>query len=94
MEIELLHNYIIVEDQKENIKTTKGGLMLSSDQREDMRFKKAKVIKVGRDAKWVKETDIVHYDKNGAQELLFPLEGYQIITEAHIILIEREKKRT
>ena len=42
------NNLVIKKIEKPN-KTTKGGLILSEKQREDIRFQKAEVVKIGFD---------------------------------------------
>ena len=41
--------YIIINPIKEDNKTTKGGLILAEAQREDVRYRRAKVVKPGSD---------------------------------------------
>ena len=46
------NNLVIKKIEKPN-KTTKGGLILSEKQREDIRFQKAEVVKIGFNVKHV-----------------------------------------
>ena len=39
--------YIVIDPVKETQKQTKGGLILGEKQREDIRFQKAEVVKIG-----------------------------------------------
>ena len=41
--------YIVIDPIKENGSVTKGGLLLTEKHREDIRYKKAKVLIVGND---------------------------------------------
>ena len=55
--------YIVIDPAKEvNIKTD-GGLILSEKQREDIRYRRAKVVKPGSDVKILKTGDEIYYDK-------------------------------
>ena len=46
--------YIVIEPIKEVNSTTKGGLILAEKQREDIRYRRAKVIKPGSDVSSIK----------------------------------------
>ena len=62
------NNLVIKKIEKPN-ETTKGGLILSEKQREDVRFQKAEVIKVGDTVVAVKEKDIIYFDKAAAHRI-------------------------
>ena len=52
------NNLVIKKIEKPN-QSTKGGLLLTEKQREDVRFQKAEVIKVGDTVVAVKEKDVI-----------------------------------
>ena len=56
--------YIIVDPIKEVDTTTKGGLILAEKQREDIRYRRAKVIEPGFDVKVLNKGDEIYYDRN------------------------------
>ena len=47
--------YIVIEPIKETDVTTKGGLILAEKQREDVRYRRAKVIEPGSDVSCIKK---------------------------------------
>jgi len=47
--------YIIITDVEEKTKETKGGLLLSSKQREDIRYRQARVLEIGTEVVGVKK---------------------------------------
>ena len=55
--------YIVISPMKETETKTKGGLLLAEAQREDIRYRKAKVIEPGSDVKVLNRGDEVYYDK-------------------------------
>ncbi len=55
--------YIVIEPIKEVDSTTKGGLILAESQREDIRYRRAKVVEPGSDVKVLKTGDEIYYDK-------------------------------
>ena len=56
--------YIVIDPIKEVDTTTKGGLILAEKQREDIRYRRAKVIEPGSDVSVLKKGDEVYYDKS------------------------------
>jgi co-chaperonin GroES (HSP10) len=63
LEMKAVGKYIVIDPAKEvNIKTD-GGLILSEKQREDIRYRRAKVVKPGSDVKILKTGDEIYYDK-------------------------------
>ncbi len=55
--------YIVIDPIKETDMTTKGGLILAEKQREDIRYRRAKVVEPGSDVKLLNKDDEVYYDK-------------------------------
>ncbi len=51
--------YIVIKPVKETDVKTKGGLILSEKQREDVRYRRAKVVEPGSDVKVLKKHDEV-----------------------------------
>ena len=58
--------YIIIEELKEDIKKTDGGLMLAESHREDIRYRKGKVVSTGNNLeidntifKVIEERDVI-----------------------------------
>ena len=55
---------LIIKKEKQGTSETKGGLLLTENQREDLRYNKAKVISVGSEVIGVEENDNIYYDKH------------------------------
>ena len=80
------NNLVIKKIEKPN-ETTKGGLILSEKQREDIRFQKAEVIKVGDTVIAVKEKDIIYFDKAAAHRIEIDKEPYHVIRQENVVVV-------
>jgi len=80
------NNLVIKKIEKPN-ETTKGGLILSEKQREDVRFQKAEVIKVGDTVVAVKEKDVIYFDKAAAHRIEIDKEPYHVIRQENVVVV-------
>jgi len=80
------NNLVIKKIEKPN-ETTKGGLILSEKQREDIRFQKAEVIKVGDSVVAVKKDDIIYFDKAAAHRIEIEKEPYHVIRQENVVVV-------
>ena len=80
------NNLVIKKIEKHN-ETTKGGLILSEKQREDIRFQKAEVIKVGDTVIAVKEKDIIYFDNAAAHRIEIDKEPYHVIRQENVVVV-------
>jgi|TARA_Y100000289_G_scaffold63740_1_gene74630 co-chaperonin GroES (HSP10) len=76
-----INKYIIVENVKEEMKT-ESGLLLSEQDAEQFRYRKAKVVTPGTEVKSINKNDIIYYDKRA---------GYQMVLEGLTCSIIREQ---
>ena len=79
--------YIVIEPIKEVNSTTKGGLILAEKQREDIRYRRAKVIKPGSDVQVLNVGDEVYYDKAAGFNIEINKEPYKVIKEHDVVII-------
>ena len=79
--------YIIIDPIREVDTTTKGGLILAEKQREDIRYRRAKVIQPGSDVKILKKGDEVYYDKSAGFNIEINKEEYKVIKEFDVVII-------
>ena len=56
--------YVVVKETESKSSKTQGGLLLSSKQREDIRYRQAKIRSVGSDVKGLKAGNDVYYDRS------------------------------
>lgn len=79
--------YIAVKNIDEEI-TTKSGIILSGEDANQLRYKKATVAKPGTDVTVISEGDVVYYDKGHGFTMLIGEEQYTIIREADVVVVE------
>jgi|TARA_Y100000015_G_scaffold26534_1_gene25711 co-chaperonin GroES (HSP10) len=80
------NNLVIKKIEKPN-QSTKGGLLLTEKQREDVRFQKAEVIKVGDTVVAVKEKDVIFFDKAAAHRIEIDKEPYHVIRQENVVVV-------
>ena len=78
--------YIIAKDLAEEIKT-QSGLVLSGDDANQFRYKKAVVIKPGTDVSTIGELDIIYYDKGHSFTMIINDEQFTILRESDVVVI-------
>jgi len=79
--------YIVIDPIKEVDTKTKGGLILAESQREDIRYRRAKVIKPGTDVKALKIGDEIYYDKSAGFKIEIKKEEYKVIKEFDVVVV-------
>ena len=78
--------YIVIKTIEEEIKT-KSGLLLSSEDANQLRYKKGVVVKPGSDVSVIKEKDNIYYDKRAGFSLLINEQIYTIIQERDVVVV-------
>tara|TARA_R110002012_G_scaffold142813_2_gene300923 strand:+ start:1297 stop:1557 length:261 start_codon:yes stop_codon:yes gene_type:complete len=79
--------YIVIEPIKENDTVTQGGLILAEKQREDIRYRQAKVVKVGEDVKAIKNGDNIYYDRSSGFNIEIKKDTYKVIKEFDVVVV-------
>ena len=79
--------YIVISPIKETETKTKGGLLLAEAQREDIRYRRAKVVEPGSDVKVLNKGDEVYYDKAAGFNIEIKKEQYKVIKEQDVVII-------
>jgi co-chaperonin GroES (HSP10) len=79
--------YVVIEPIKEVDVQTKGGLILAEKQREDIRYRIAKVIEPGSDVSLLKKGDEVYYDKAAGFNIEIKKQEYKVIKEHDVVII-------
>lgn len=78
--------YIVIEEIKEKIKT-ESGILLTSDDSNQLRYKKGLILIPGTDVSTVKKNDTVYYDKRAGHSMVLNNEMVSIITEPDIVVV-------
>ena len=79
--------YIVISPIKETETKTKGGLLLAEAQREDVRYRRAKVVEPGSDVKVLNKGDEVYYDKAAGFNIEIKKDRYKVIKEQDVVII-------
>ena len=78
---------LIIEKIKEGITKTKGGFMLSEGQREDIRYIRANVLKIGEDVVGVKEGDEIFYDRHAGHKIEIDKDTSHVIKLIDVVVV-------
>ena len=78
--------YIVIKDKQESIKT-ESGLILSGEDTNQLRYKRAIVIAVGTEVGAINEDDELYYDKAHSFTMLINDEQFTIISERDVVVV-------
>ena len=78
--------YIVIKTIEEEIQT-KAGRLLSSEDANQLRYKKGVVIKPGSDVGVIKEGDLIYYDKRAGFSMLIKDEVFTVIQERDVVVV-------
>ena len=78
---------IVIETIKENGTKTKGGLLLAESHREDIRYRKGKVIETGTDVVGVQNEDNIYYDRHAGFKIEIKNKIYTVIKENDVVIV-------
>ncbi len=77
---------IIIQTIDEQIKT-ESGLLLSSEDANQLRYKKGLIVKSGTEVSSIKEGDTIYYDKRSGYSMIINDEQYTIIQEKDVVVV-------
>ena len=78
---------LIIKKIKEGTTKTKGGLLLSENQRDDIRYIEAEVLSIGTEVEGVKEGDSIFYDRHAGNKIEISKETYHVIKLQDIVVV-------
>ena len=78
--------YIAIKKVKEEI-TTKSGLLLSGDDVDGIRYKKATVAESGTDVTVINKGDTIYYDSRAGYTMFIEDEQFTIIQEHDVVVV-------
>ncbi len=79
--------YIVIKEIEDKATTTKGGLLLSSKQKEDIRYRQAEVLNVGTEVVGVNTKDNIYFDRHAGFDIELDDKIYKVIKEQDIVII-------
>ena len=78
---------LIIQKVEENITKSEGGLLLSKNDRTDIRYIEANVISTGEEVVGVKEKDIIYYDRHAGHQIEIDNNIYQVIKVQDVVVV-------
>jgi co-chaperonin GroES (HSP10) len=78
---------LIITPMEQGVEKTKGGLLLTHGQREDLRFEKAKVLTFGDDVKGIKEEDEIYFDSRAGHKIEINKDTYHVIKSRDVVVV-------
>jgi len=78
---------LVIKKEKEGTTKTKGGLLLSENQREDIRYIKASVVSVGSQVEGVSNDDIIFYDRHAGHKIEIDKKSYRVIKAQDVVIV-------
>ena len=82
-----VNHYVVVDKIKEAEKKV-GGLLMTEDTAQDVRYFKGKVISVGNLVEAINEGDVVWYDRHAGHGIEFDNKFYFVIKAGDIVLVD------
>jgi len=81
-----INKYILVNKIDEEVKT-QSGLLLSAEDVEGFRYRKATVVKPGTEVNDIKEGDVIYYDKRAGYTMLIEDNPVTVILERDVVVV-------
>jgi|TARA_R100000149_G_C5871055_1_gene135045 co-chaperonin GroES (HSP10) len=81
-----VNKYILIDPITEEVKTN-SGLLLSSDDKNQFRYKKANVVEISDLVETIKKGDSIYYDKAQAHEVIILDKSYVVIQERDVVVV-------
>jgi co-chaperonin GroES (HSP10) len=78
---------LIIEKVKEGTTSTRGGLLLAENQREDIRYIEATVLSIGDEVVGVKKDDKIFYDRHAGHKIEIDKDIYFVIKLTDVVVV-------
>ncbi len=78
--------YIVLSEIEEKQKT-ESGILLTSEDSNQLRYKKGLILIPGTDVEVVKEGNIIYYDRNAGHKMMLNEEIVTIISERDVVVV-------
>jgi len=79
--------YIVIKEVKDKNTTTASGLLLTENDREDIRYREGSVVKIGTDVVGVSDGDSIYYDRHAGFGIELEKEQYKVIKEQDVVIV-------
>jgi len=84
--MEAVGKCLIIHKVKEGTTSTKGGLLLAENQREDIRYVEANVLSVGSEVVGIKANDQIFFDRHAGHKIEIDKEIYHVIKLGDVVV--------
>ena len=81
-----INKYLLIQPVTEEIKTD-SGLLLSGEDKNQFRYKKANVVETSDLVETIKKGDSIYYDKAQAHEVIIKDASYVVIQERDVVVV-------
>lgn len=85
--MQAVNHFIVIEKIKEAPKSI-GGLEITQSQNHDVRYLKGKIVSVGDKIDFLKEGDVIRYDKHAGHGIEWNESLYFVITINDVVIVE------
>jgi chaperonin GroES len=84
--MQAINNYIIIEKIKEESKKV-NGLILTNNDKKDIRYLKGHIISVGNQTDGLKTNDKIYYDKHAGHMIEYNNKTYYVIRQQDVVIV-------
>jgi co-chaperonin GroES (HSP10) len=78
--------YIVIDEIKEEI-STESGILLTSEDTKDLRYKKGLVVVSGTDVDVVNTADQIYYDSRAGYKMVINGTQHTVISESDVVVV-------
>ena len=78
---------LIILIEKEGTTKTQGGLLLSENQKNDLRYRKALVVSAGEEVSGINENDKIFFDRHAGHKIEFEKNIYHVIKSQDVVIV-------
>jgi len=78
---------LIITPLEQGVEKTKGGLLLTHGQREDIRFDRAKIVAIGEDVKGIEKEDEIYFDRRAGHKIEINKNTYHVIKARDVVVV-------
>ena len=78
---------LIIQKIEKGITKTDGGLLLSKNDKEDIRYVEADIISIGEGVEGLKENDKIFYDKHAGHQIEIENKIYHVIKVQDVVVV-------
>ncbi len=80
-------NNLIIQRVEKTITKSKGGLLLSENDRSDIRYIAANIVSIGDDIKGLEKNNKIFYDRHAGHSIEINDKKYQVIKAQDVVVV-------